>query len=221
MQGFQVSVDIHRPLYGASSAATLLLKNAFTVTTKKTYMAIGFLLCGTLSMLSRHGGVHAFQQGHALSSILLVSRRQQRHDSSCCIRPQQQQQHNMILSSRDADLVEQWVGGERYSLIPMPDIMKATTVFVGNLCEFVQDEDLSRFFAAAATHLSRVPATVVRKPDTQSLRYGFVSFPTRQEKEVCVFVFVYFVRLWLLGVSVLRSCSMRLNPEGNRKICGC
>ena len=91
----------------------------------------------------------------------------------------------MILTSRDADFVEQMAGGERYSLVPMPDSMKTTTVFVGNLCEFVHDEDLSRLFAAAS-RLLRVPAIVVRKPDTQSLRYGFVSFPTRQEKEVCV-----------------------------------
>lgn len=139
-------------------------------------------------MLIRHGGVHAFQPGRSLTSVP-VSRRQtpctsiiphQQHDAGST----SQHQHKMILSSRDADLVEQLVGGERYSLVPMPDNMKATTVFVGNLCEFVQDEDLSRFFAAASTHLSRVPATVVRKPDTQSLRYGFVSFPTRQEKEV-------------------------------------
>lgn len=90
------------------------------------------------------------------------------------------------LTSRvDADRVEQLVGGERYSLVPMPDSMTDTTVYVGNLCEFVDDGALSQFFAAHSV-LSRVPAVVVRKPDTQSMQYGFVSFPSRQEKEVRV-----------------------------------
>lgn len=197
MKGFKISLIKRRLLFGSStSSATTLLKNDVI-----NFLAIRILLCSsTLAMLIRHGGVHAFQQGGTLTSIL-VSRRQtpsttriipHRHHDNIS---QHQHQHNMILSSRDADLVEQLVGGERYSLVPMPDNMKPTTVFVGNLCEFVQDEDLSRFFAAASTHLSRVPATVVRKPDTQSLRYGFVSFPTRQEKEVgwigCVCVCVY------------------------------
>jgi len=82
-----------------------------------------------------------------------------------------------------ADLVEQTVGGKRYSLVEMPDSMKSTTVFVGNLCEFVHDQDLSKYFALVSS-LRSVPASVVRKPDTESLRYGFVSFPSKEEKEV-------------------------------------
>jgi RNA recognition motif. (a.k.a. RRM, RBD, or RNP domain) len=88
-----------------------------------------------------------------------------------------------VHSVRDADLVEVMVGGERYSLVPMPDSMKSTTLFVGNVCEFVKDEDLSRLFSEVSSVLS-VPSCVVRKVNTQSLGYGFVSFPSVKEKEV-------------------------------------
>jgi RNA recognition motif. (a.k.a. RRM, RBD, or RNP domain) len=88
-----------------------------------------------------------------------------------------------VHSVRDADIVEVMVGGERYSLVPMPDSMKSTTVFVGNVCEFVKDEDLSGLFSEVSSVLS-VPSCVVRKVNTQSLGYGFVSFPSVKEKEV-------------------------------------
>jgi RNA recognition motif. (a.k.a. RRM, RBD, or RNP domain) len=84
---------------------------------------------------------------------------------------------------RDADLVEMMIGGERYSLVPMPDPMKSTTLFVGNLCEFVRDHDLSSHFSQVSS-LATVPSCVVRKVNTQSMGYGFVSFPSVQEKEV-------------------------------------
>jgi hypothetical protein len=85
---------------------------------------------------------------------------------------------------RGADMVEMMMGGERYENIPMPESMKSTTLFVGNLCEFVHDDDLSRLFQKVSK-LKSVPACVARKPDTTSLQYGFVSFPTVEEKEVC------------------------------------
>jgi len=65
----------------------------------------------------------------------------------------------------------------------LPDSMMEFSVFVGNLNEFVQDDDLSELFQSVSS-LQSVPACVVRKPDTSSLRYGFVSFPTVEEKEV-------------------------------------
>jgi hypothetical protein len=99
-------------------------------------------------------------------------------------RSQQLQVHTKI---RDADVVEMIIGGERYSLIPMPEKMKSTTVFVGNLCEFVQDKDLSSYFSQVSS-LTYVPSCVVRKVDTQSMGYGFVSFPNEQEKEVSIFI---------------------------------
>ena len=89
-----------------------------------------------------------------------------------------------VHAPREADLIEQMVGGERYSLIPMPDCMKSTTAYVGNLCEFVRDDDLSDLFAQVSV-LRTLPCCVVRKPDSTSLRYGFVSFPNVQEKDVC------------------------------------
>ena len=68
-------------------------------------------------------------------------------------------------------------------MVPLPDRMCDTTIFVGNLCEFVQDDDLSKLFRSVST-LQSVPSCVVRKANMQSLRYGFVSFPTVEEKEV-------------------------------------
>jgi hypothetical protein len=85
---------------------------------------------------------------------------------------------------RDADLMEMMVGGERYEMVPLPDSMVDTTLFVGNLNEFVRDEDLSDFFRSV-TALQYVPSCVVRRVNMASLKYGFVAFPTVEEKEVC------------------------------------
>lgn len=88
-------------------------------------------------------------------------------------------------SFREADPTELLVGGERYSMVPLPDSMVDTTVFVGNLGEFVNDDHLSSLFASVSS-LQSLPACVVRKPDMTSLEYGFVSFPTVQEKESAI-----------------------------------
>jgi len=68
-------------------------------------------------------------------------------------------------------------------MVPMPDAMMDTTLFVGNLCEFVHDGDLSSLFQTFSGEQS-LAACVARKPNNQSLQYGFVSFPTESEKEV-------------------------------------
>lgn len=83
----------------------------------------------------------------------------------------------------DPDLMEMIVGGERYENVPLPDSMLETTIFVGNLCEFARDEDLSQKFRSV-TNLNSLPACVARRPNSQSLEYGFVAFPTVEEKEV-------------------------------------
>lgn len=83
---------------------------------------------------------------------------------------------------RDADMYEMMMGGERYEMVPLPDSMLQTTLFVGNLNEFVNDDDLSRLFASI-TEWSSVPACVVRKPSMASLKYGFVTFPTEEHKQ--------------------------------------
>jgi hypothetical protein len=84
---------------------------------------------------------------------------------------------------RDADTMEELVGGERYEMVPLPDSMVDTTIFVGNLNEFVKDEDLSDFFQSVSI-LQSLPACVARRPNFESLHYGFVTFPTVEEKEV-------------------------------------
>mmetsp|Transcript_29458 Transcript_29458/g.84700 ORF Transcript_29458/g.84700 Transcript_29458/m.84700 type:complete len:478 (-) Transcript_29458:69-1502(-) len=89
---------------------------------------------------------------------------------------------------RDADMMELMVGGERYEMVPLPDSMMDTTLFVGNLDEFCKDEDLSNLFQASST-LQSVPACVARKPNMSSLRYGFVTFLTVQEKEDAIMRF--------------------------------
>jgi hypothetical protein len=88
-----------------------------------------------------------------------------------------------VLNLRDADFMEFMVGGERYEMVPLPDSMVDTTLFVGNLNEFVHDDDLSNFFCAVS-RLQSLPACVVRKANMMSLEYGFVCFPTVEEKEV-------------------------------------
>ena len=91
-----------------------------------------------------------------------------------------------VYSDKEADIadhVEQMVGGERFEMSELPDSMLDTTLFVGNLCEFVNDDDLSNLFRSVSS-LQSIPACVVRKPDMTSRQFGFVAFPTVQEKEV-------------------------------------
>jgi hypothetical protein len=88
-----------------------------------------------------------------------------------------------VLTGREPDSMEMIMGGVRYEMVPLPDMMCETTVFVGNFCEFVHDEDLSQLFQSVS-QLQSLPACVIRKANMQSLRYGFVSFLTVQEKEV-------------------------------------
>jgi hypothetical protein len=94
----------------------------------------------------------------------------------------------MVDTHRDADFYEMMVGGERYEMVPLPDSMLDTTLFVGNLNEFVNDQDLSDFFCRV-TDLSSVPACVARKANMASLEHGFVAFPTKQDKENAILKF--------------------------------
>ena len=89
-----------------------------------------------------------------------------------------------VANLRDADFFEMMVGGERYEMVPLPDSMVDTTCFVGNLCEFVRDDDLSDLFRCVSPLKSALPACVARKPNMNSLHYGFVSFPSIEQKEV-------------------------------------
>lgn len=98
---------------------------------------------------------------------------------------------------RDPDMMELMLGGMRYENVPLPDSMMDTTVFVGNLCEFAKDEDLSGIFRSV-TNLQSLPACVARRPNYQSLQYGFVAFPTVEEKEVSI----------LLEYSTVQYCNV-------------
>lgn len=79
--------------------------------------------------------------------------------------------------------MELLIGGARYEMVELPDSMMSTTLWVGNLCEFVTDEMLSEVFQQASEQLF-VPACVARKPNMESLKYGFVAFRSEEEKEV-------------------------------------
>eukprot|EP00566_Odontella_aurita_P011276 CAMPEP_0113556824 /NCGR_PEP_ID=MMETSP0015_2-20120614/17458_1 /TAXON_ID=2838 /ORGANISM="Odontella" /LENGTH=412 /DNA_ID=CAMNT_0000458197 /DNA_START=235 /DNA_END=1473 /DNA_ORIENTATION=- /assembly_acc=CAM_ASM_000160 len=87
-----------------------------------------------------------------------------------------------------ADFEECWAGGERYEMVQLPDSLVDTTIFVGNLCEFVNDGMLSEIFQKV-TNLSSLPACIARKPNASSKRYGFVTFPTVREKEMAIIRF--------------------------------
>ncbi len=79
--------------------------------------------------------------------------------------------------------MELLVGGTKYEMVELPDSMMSTTLWVGNLCEFITDEQLSEVFQQASEQLF-VPACVARKPNMESLKYGFVAFRSEEEKEV-------------------------------------
>lgn len=70
-------------------------------------------------------------------------------------------------------------------MVELPDSMMSTTLWVGNLCEFVTDEMLSELFQQASS-LKFVPACVARKANMESLRYGFVTFRSEEEKEAAM-----------------------------------
>ncbi|KAL3926581.1 MAG: hypothetical protein SGARI_005558, partial [Bacillariaceae sp.] len=94
----------------------------------------------------------------------------------------------MVYNVRDADMMEMMVGGQRFEMVPLPDSMLDTTIFVGNLCEFAHDEDLSNVFQAVS-RLQSVPACVVRRANMASLEYAFVTFPSVEEKEAAILRF--------------------------------
>lgn len=77
------------------------------------------------------------------------------------------------------------IGGPRYEMVELPDSMMSTTLWVGNLCQFVTDEALSEAFRRAGDSQC-VPACVARKPNAESMRYGFVTFCSEEDKETAI-----------------------------------
>jgi len=120
------------------------------------------------------------------------------------------QSWELLYHDREEDLMEEFVesgGGVRYEMVDLPDSMVDTTVFVGNLCEFVTDDMLSALFQQASA-LNFLPASIARKPNSSSMKYGFVTFPTIAEKEVSSFN----SRLLLSYVKMLLICS-NIHPD--------
>lgn len=115
-----------------------------------------------------------------------VARHLSASSSSSC-RPSSSSPTALGYSNWDAfetrDAFELMVGGARYEMVELPDSMMSTTLWVGNLCEFTSDEMLSELFQQASS-LKFVPACVARKPNMESLRYGFVTFRSEEEMEV-------------------------------------
>ena len=117
-----------------------------------------------------------------------VARHLSASSSSSC-RPSSSSPTALGYSNWDAfetrDAFELMVGGARYEMVELPDSMMSTTLWVGNLCEFTSYEMLSELFQQASS-LKFVPACVARKPNMESLRYGFVTFRSEEEMEVSV-----------------------------------
>jgi len=114
----------------------------------------------------------------------------------------------------EPDIMEMMAGGERYSMIELPDSMVDTTLFVGNLCEFVTDDMLSSLFQEVSA-LNFVPACVARKANMSSLKYGFVTFPSVAEKEAAIIRFTgYELNNRPLKVEVIQDHKFRVRvPE--------
>eukprot|EP00558_Chaetoceros_sp_UNC1202_P010948 CAMPEP_0197247088 /NCGR_PEP_ID=MMETSP1429-20130617/26092_1 /TAXON_ID=49237 /ORGANISM="Chaetoceros sp., Strain UNC1202" /LENGTH=265 /DNA_ID=CAMNT_0042707905 /DNA_START=103 /DNA_END=900 /DNA_ORIENTATION=- len=91
----------------------------------------------------------------------------------------------LFFENRDADMMEVFAGGMRYEMVELPDSLVDTTVFIGNLCEFVTDDMLSTLFRQASS-LNFIPACVARKPNSSSLKHGFATFPSVEEKEAAI-----------------------------------
>lgn len=77
---------------------------------------------------------------------------------------------------------------EKYEMVQLPDSLVSTTIFVGNLCEWVTDAELGELFQSVSS-LRSLPACVARKPNASSKKYGFVVFPNVEEKEAAIIRF--------------------------------
>mmetsp|Transcript_19424 Transcript_19424/g.29407 ORF Transcript_19424/g.29407 Transcript_19424/m.29407 type:complete len:276 (+) Transcript_19424:90-917(+) len=94
----------------------------------------------------------------------------------------------LFYDDRDTDYMESFVGGMRYEMVELPDSLVETACFIGNLDEFVNDDMLSLLFSQVSS-LNHIPASVARKPNATSLKYGFAIFPTVEEKEAAIIRF--------------------------------
>ena len=91
-------------------------------------------------------------------------------------------------SYTEPDPLQFQAGGKRYEMVPLPDSMCGTTVWIGNLCEFVTGGDLSALLSGSACPTT-VPACVARNPNASSRGYGFATFPTEQMRDSAILRF--------------------------------
>lgn len=145
-----------------ASATSILFVKSFTITTKVTSVA----------------PVIVQIQRQLSSNVNVIA---PRHFPTLCTCQTTASTNSALLYGRDADMMEMSVGGKRYEMVQLPDSLIDTTLFVGNLCEFVTDSDLSSLFQEVST-LKFIPACVIRKANMSSLKYGFVTFPNEEEK---------------------------------------
>ena len=123
-----------------------------------------------------------------------------------------------VFETRDA--MELMIGGARYEMVELPDSMMSTTLWVGNLCEFVTDDMLSELFQQASS-LKFVPACVARKPNMESLRYGFVTFRSEEEKEVSYdYLFKRLCHIFGLAMSTHRHSPVAFLESSNHVLVG-
>ena len=87
--------------------------------------------------------VNAFQHHHfrpGVTSSISLPQGHVHHWSSLKqeqVQPRSCPSSLSVANLRDADFAEMMVGGIRYEMVPLPDSMMDTTLFVGNLNEFV------------------------------------------------------------------------------------
>lgn len=95
------------------------------------------------------------------------------------------------LDGNDHDHDHNGANFEKYDMVPLPDSMVDTTIWIGNLDEFVSDSDLAELMLKKGTSslLFSVPCAIARRPNNDSLGYGFVTFATVIDAEMAVNMF--------------------------------
>ena len=145
--------------------------NFLGINFKRSYIRIVFWILLTLS---------TFQHTHAFFRSTFPFQQQHQHQrppSTSCTA------HREYYGGSEEDKNGFFSYAVKYEMTPLPDSLMDTTIFVGNLGDFVTEDTLSRLFATVST-LQTVPSAVARKPNNYSMGYGFVTFPTLEEKEV-------------------------------------
>ena len=173
----------HGNRLGVHSAEFLHLMNLSLDLFCSSHLIFIFLVGNAMTSASSDRGVLA-----ATVSLLLLFPLTARCYNVCLhhrvVRGRTVSAQSSALSATTADAMH----FEKFDLTHLPDAMVNSTVWVGNLNEFVTDNELGRLFAkgGGASPLN-VPAVVARRPNNDSLRYGVVHFHTSADAQVSVF----------------------------------